>query len=82
MNLLSAEYSLLKHSEPESQVINGASDRCVKATMDDAEGRTNNKQGETVLHDEGKNTQLMEQQAESVRYLNELNAVSNDYSVN
>lgn len=45
-------------------------------------GRTNNKQGETILHDEGKSTQLMEQQAESVRYLNELNAVSNDSSVN
>ena len=32
------------------------------------------------MHDEGKSTQLVEQQAESVRYLNELNAVSNDHS--
>lgn len=62
------------HSTPESEVANGASDRCDKATMDDAEGRTNNTQGQTILHDEGKSTQLMEQQAESVRYLNELNA--------
>ncbi|KAI9442320.1 hypothetical protein H4582DRAFT_1809208 [Lactarius indigo] len=29
---------------------------------------------QNILHDDGKNTQLMEQQAESVRYLNELNA--------
>jgi hypothetical protein len=50
--------------------------------MDDAEGRTNNTQGQTILHDEGKSTQLMEQQAESVRYLNELNAVSNYYLIN
>ncbi|KAH9036925.1 hypothetical protein EDB84DRAFT_1268899 [Lactarius hengduanensis] len=31
-------------------------------------------QMQNTLHDEGKSTQLMEQQAESVRYLNELNA--------
>ncbi len=48
--------------------------------MHDAEDRSNNTQGQTILHDEGKSTQLMEQQAESVRYLNELNAVSNDSS--
>ncbi len=48
--------------------------------MHDAEDRSNNMQGQTILHDEGKSTQLMEQQAESVRYLNELNAVSNDSS--
>ncbi|KAH8994051.1 hypothetical protein EDB92DRAFT_1795873 [Lactarius akahatsu] len=35
---------------------------------------TDNTQKQNTLHDEGKSTQLMEQQAESVRYLNELNA--------
>lgn len=81
MNLLSAQRSPLKHSEPERQAANGASDRWPEKTMDDAEDRTNNRQGQTILHDEGKSTQLMEQQAESVRYLNELNAVSNDYPI-
>ena len=81
MNLWSAQHSPLKHSEPERPVANGASDRWHEKTMDDAEDGTNNRQGQTIFHDEGKSTQLMVQQAESVRYLNELNAVSNNYPI-
>ncbi|KAF8265235.1 hypothetical protein EI94DRAFT_1804674 [Lactarius quietus] len=64
----------LQHSERGSQTANGAFDRCGETTMDDTEYRTNHRQGPTISHDEGKGTQLMEQQAESVRYLNELNS--------
>ncbi|KAH9054276.1 hypothetical protein EDB87DRAFT_1209118 [Lactarius vividus] len=63
-------------SESESQVANGASDLPDETIVRDAgPGEwTDNTQKQNILHDEGKSTQLMEQQAESVRYLNELNA--------
>jgi len=54
-----------KHFDPERQVANGASDQRDEVTMDDAEDRTNNRQ-KTILHDEGKSSQLVEQQAESL----------------
>ncbi|KAH9176544.1 hypothetical protein EDB89DRAFT_2226630 [Lactarius sanguifluus] len=62
--------------DPESQVPNGVSDVPDETIMRDAgPGEwTDNTQKQNILHDEGKSTQLMEQQAESVRYLNELNA--------
>jgi len=68
-----------KRAEPEHQLANVAPERSDETTMHDAEDRTNNTQN--VLHDEGNSTQLMEQQAESVRYLNELNTVSDNYSI-
>lgn len=49
-------------------------------TEDGKNKQDNSTQG--ILHDEEKSIQLMEQQAESVRYLNELNAVSNDSPIN
>ena len=67
-------------------MANGASDRSDETTTHDAEDRrnkwNNSTQRQNILHDEGNSAQLMEQQAESVRYLNELNAVSNDSPIN
>ena len=50
-----------------------------KSTMQNLKEST----GDAVLHhDEDTRAQLMEQQAESVRYLNELNTVCSNYTLN
>ena len=69
----------MEHLGPGGQAAKQTSDQPHESTMHDTKASMGDSQTQNVMevlpNDEGKCTQLMEQQAESVRYLNELNTV-------